>query len=152
MAHFALYGNIGIIREQCPLCMSVALVIRGEFQCCDFKMQITPRRVVRIVEPEFVRRTPGAEDKRSILERQKQCCFYCDRRFGSAVLRKNNLRILKVCWDHQIPWVYSQNNSAQNFVAACQICNGFKGNRCFAGPDEARSFIEGRWRQKNIID
>jgi 5-methylcytosine-specific restriction endonuclease McrA len=51
------------------------------------------------------------------------------------------LFILKVNWDHVVPFSYSQNNYAYNFVAACQICNGIKGSQMFKTLEEARIHI-----------
>ncbi|TLZ87260.1 MAG: hypothetical protein E6K00_05760 [Methanobacteriota archaeon] len=61
--------------------------------------------------------------------------------FNSAVERKGRLIYLKVNWDHFVPFAYSQNNYAYNFVAACQICNGIKGSSTFRTLEEARVYV-----------
>jgi len=95
----------------------------------------------RMSQAADVRRQPTAEEKGLILELQENCCLYCQRRFDSAVIRKGKLSWLRVTWDHVVPFSYSQNNSAVNFVAACQICNGIKGSLMFVTIEEARVYI-----------
>lgn len=55
---------------------------------------------------------------------------------------------LKLQWDHVDPWVYSLNNKDQNFVAACQICNGIKSSMIFNSVEEARVYIQGARKTK----
>jgi 5-methylcytosine-specific restriction endonuclease McrA len=92
-------------------------------------------------EAPDVRRQPTGEEKRLILENQGRRCLYCQRMFGSAVIRKGKIVWLKVTWDHVVPFSYSQNNHGHNFAAACQICNGLKGSLMFATIEEARTHI-----------
>lgn len=150
--HLAYYGNAQITRAYCDDCENMALVIKNKLQCCDRAYLRQPERMKRISEPWYGRRLPPKADREAILAAQMNCCFYCDRRFGSQVFRGARLVALRCVWDHQIPWIYSQNNSADNFVAACQICNGIKSDRVFASPDEARVHIQNRWIEKGITD
>ncbi len=63
-------------------------------------------------------------------------------------MRGTKLVILKVCWDHRIPFAYSQDNRALNFVAACQICNGIKSSLMFERLEDARGYIYRRLQKK----
>lgn len=92
-------------------------------------------------EASIVRRQPTEEEKREILAAQGNRCMYCERSFGSPVIRKGRLVWLRVTWDHLVPFSYGQNNYRYNFVAACQICNGLKGSMMFATIEEARTYI-----------
>lgn len=57
------------------------------------------------------------------------------------VLRDGDPVRLLLNWDHFVPYVHSQNNHGVNFLAACHVCNGIKGDRCFGTVDEAKSYI-----------
>ena len=139
--HYALYGNVAIPREYCPSCRQWALVIEGRLACCNNPTDLGSRRTKRMSEAPDVRRQPTEEEKREILETQENRCLYCQKAFGSAVIRKEKLVWLRVTWDHLVPFCYSQNNYRYNFVAACQICNGVKGSLMFATVDEARTHV-----------
>lgn len=139
--HYALYGNVVIPREYCPSCRQWALVIQGRLACCSDTTDLGSRRMKRMSEAADVRRQPTEEEKRQILEAQENRCLYCQRLFGSAVIRKVKLLWLKVTWDHLVPFSYGQNNNGYNFAASCQICNGLKGSLMFATIDEARTYV-----------
>lgn len=114
------------------------------------------------------RREPSKAIKAEILEQQKNCCFYCGRRFGSIVYddhprmyrEGNNVFIywrtvaiaLRVHFDHVKPWIHSQDNSPDNFVAACHICNGMKGSESFADVEDARKVLKTLWKNRRLSD
>jgi len=139
--HYAVYGNVVIPREYCRSCGQWALVIQGRLACCTNTTDLGSRRMKRMSEAADVRRQPTAEEKRLILDLQENRCLYCQKRLGSAVIRKGKLTWLRVTWDHLVPFSYGQNNNAINLVAACQICNGIKGSLMFATVEEARAYI-----------
>jgi len=87
------------------------------------------------------RKAPTAAERQMILELQGNRCLYCEMLFGAAVERKGRLIFLKVNWDHFVPFAYTQNNYAYNFVAACQICNGIKSSMTFKTVEEAKVYI-----------
>lgn len=96
-------------------------------------------------EAASIRRTPTPTERKEILELQQDRCLYCDRLFGTAVIRKEKLVFLRTNFDHFVPFSYSQNNYAYNFVAACQICNGIKSNLMFKTLEEARVYVRAMW-------
>lgn len=71
-------------------------------------------------------------------------CFYCDREFGSVVWVKRE-RTLRVHWDHVTPYVHTFDNREVNFVAACQICNGWKSDKVFDTIEEIRGYLQRKW-------
>ena len=139
--HYALYGNVVMPREYCPSCRQWALVVEGRLACCQMPTDLGSRQTKRMSQAPDIRRQPTEEEKRQILEGQQKHCLYCERTFGSAVIRKGKLTWLRVTWDHLVPFCYGQNNNAINFVAACQICNGIKGSLMFATIEEAQTYI-----------
>ncbi len=136
--HVAMYGNTALQREWCNKCESWAIVLDGILQCCDMPSILIPRKYKRVCEPAQERKTPPAEEKNKILLEQDYKCYYCDKTFDTHNYRKGKQILLKIVWDHTLPWAYSQNNSTDNFVAACQICNGIKSDRIYKNLDEAR--------------
>ena len=143
--HIAIYGNVRIVRAYCDQCENTALIIRGKFSCCDSAFSDSPTSFKRICEPEFRRSVPTREMQKLILKIQQGCCFYCDRMFNSTVIVHHRKRKLKLCWDHLVPFAYSQNNNTENFVAACHLCNSWKSDRVFQTIEEAKVFLALKW-------
>ncbi|MCA1832115.1 MAG: HNH endonuclease [Actinomycetota bacterium] len=92
------------------------------------------------------RKTPGARHGRLILEEQQHRCAYCGIEFGDYTFRRGRPIQLRITWDHVIPYVYSEDSSDSNFVAACQVCNAIKNARMFESVNDAAAVIQReRW-------
>jgi len=139
--HYAQYGNVVMEREYCPHCRQYTIRIDGKLTCCGSTSEFDTTRTKRMSQAQDRRKGPNAAERQIILELQSNRCLYCDMLFGSAVERRGRLIFLKVNWDHFVPFAYSQNNYAYNFVAACQICNGIKGSNTFKTLDEAKVYV-----------
>jgi hypothetical protein len=153
--HIALYGNVRMNRGYCSICETNAFVIDGKLQCCDKRYEHVPKSYVRICEPENVRRQPSEAAKRYILNEQEHCCIYCSRSFGNytpkiAFQKSSKQYLLKAQWDHLVPFSYNQDNRAENFVAACQLCNAWKSALMFQSLDEARIYLLNKWESALI--
>jgi len=92
------------------------------------------------------RRYPTASQREEALNRQRNRCLYCDNEFGSQVRRLGKPVVLKLNWDHFVPYAYGQTNDGANWVAACHVCNGSKSGRMFDTLGEARTYLRERWR------
>lgn len=151
--HFALYGTTTLPRQFCLECSTYAFVIDNFFKCCGTAVKTeTPQTTKRMSNVAIGRKTPCKADQLKILLDQGHCCMYCMRSLGSVVYRKHKAVRLKLNWDHALPYCYSYNNKASNFVAACHICNGIKGSYVFSTFDEARIHIQERWKEKGYSD
>ena len=73
-----------------------------------------------------MRRPPSTYEREQALERQDGKCFYCNQPLGAVRTRNGREVTLRTHWDHLMPYAYDQNNSPDNFVAACHVCNGIK--------------------------
>jgi len=111
-------------------------------QCCDELLEETPDNFEIVIQPDDKRRTLGLKHREERLKEQEWRCYYCELRFDSFVFRNEKSILLRIVWDHFVPYDYSRNNSANNFVAACQICNSIKRNLFFETSEQARSYIE----------
>ena len=154
MSHIAIYGNVKILRGICRSCGTTAFIEDGRLACCGARANVEPSRYVRVSEPDFERKRPSVLVQKQILNEQGNLCYYCLRRFGQEVYYRGRRRAttLRIHWDHKVPWIFSQNNNPENFVAACHICNGIKSDKCFTDVDTARVYIAGRWQEKNYLD
>jgi len=149
----AFYGTASIPRGYCSECETYAFIIEGKLRCCGERVTDEPTgKFKQESECAPFRKKPGIRVQRTILEQQRNLCFYCERKFGSKVYRKGRTIYLRVNWDHINPYVYSLNNRDQNFVAACHVCNGIKSSLMFRSLDEARTHIFGKWAEKNYSD
>ena len=144
----ALYGNVGIERGYCKACGTNAFIKNGRLTCCGAPINGEPKKFYRECEAPQGRRTPPAAEKRRILEEQENRCFYCGLSFDDHNYRRSLPVKLKLHWDHQLPYSYSQNNKTANFVASCHICNGIKSNKLFQTVEEAQVFIQSRRKLK----
>lgn len=152
--HMAVYGTTKMLRGYCPVCKAMALIVGDEYQCCDTKiprdfngLDKSPKRMV---EAEQVRRRPSKQAIRTMLEKQENKCAYCEIAFGTPFIhpRTGKLRLTKVCYDHFIPYAYSQDNRDINFVCACSACNGIKSDKIFKTIEEARDYVRYRRAKK----
>ena len=151
--HNALYGSIALAREFCNDCFTFSLIIKGVRQCCDKRVeQNEDNPDYRMSDVPNIRKGPSAAYKRKMLSEQDNKCFYCQREFGSIILKKRRLIRLQIHWDHWIPHDYSRNNRDKNFVAACHVCNAIKAARIFDTLEQARLFIYVRQQKKGYTD
>jgi len=139
-------------REYCVHCRQQTFILDGKLACCGTPTEFDSNRTKRVSEAQDRRKGPNAEERRVILELQGNRCLYCELLFGAPVERRNRLLFLKVNWDHFVPFSYTQNNYAYNFVAACQICNGIKSNLMFKTLEEARVYIHAIRQAKDVIE
>lgn len=148
MARLALYGNVGIPRVYCQDCQRNALVIKGIKQCCDQKDADEVKGVERIIEPEGHRKHgPPKAEQEALLTAQGYRCLYCDKRLGSTAWYKGKRVVLKLHWDHVIPYEYGQNNDVSNFVAACHVCNHWKSDFVFNSLEEIQVYVGEKWQR-----
>lgn len=149
--HWAVYGNLKLLRVWCDDCESYCLVIRGVLLCCD-RAYISPsgdRPTKRMTEPyEAQRKNPGKRSQDLMLQAQDYRCFWCDQRFGDFVRLKGRDRQLKVHWDHKVPFAYSADNSERNFVASCHVCNIWKRAMMFNTIEECRLYLHSMWAER----
>ena len=154
MKRKALYGNVAIKQDFCQQCEVEAFVIAGRLVCCNRPHSVgecVPLK--RVSNPCHIRNIPGVRDRRKILKEQQGKCLYCSREFGSLAYTKSKPKkiiVLKIQWDHVIPFSYNQNNSTTNFVAACHQCNRMKHNKLFHSVEEIRKYVNKRIEQDGL--
>lgn len=149
--HHALYGNVAILRGRCPECKANAFISDGEFQCCGLKTaEASATKLKRMSMHAGRKITPSKTLRDAALTRQSHRCFYCHFQFGDVVENKltSKVRVLRVDMDHVEPYNWQRNQVPDNFVAACQICNGIKGAALYASPDDARAYVQHRRGKK----
>lgn len=152
MAYIGLYGSVGLTKERCRFCHTVAFVLDGKLACCGSDSQEKPEGYKRESLPDQARKLPPAKAREYQLAGQDYRCFYCERSFDSLVYRNNAPVKLRLQWDHYVPYAYSQNNSASNFVAACHVCNSIKTDLCFLTVDEAKTYVHTKLQEKGYSD
>jgi HNH endonuclease len=144
-----LYGNVGIAKSICPNCKHLSFVKKGKSVCCDIVIENTNCvKAYRISEPVPHRHSLSKKQKDEILKLQNDCCYYCEHRLGSQVMRKNKSLFLQTHFDHVIPFSYSQNNEIRNMVAACHVCNAIKYSKIFDDIYQAREYLSIKRKQK----
>lgn len=140
-SHYAEYGNTKLPRAYCYKCRSHAFVIDDIIQCCSRYYDFEAEKIKKMCLSSPFRKIPPIEVRKRILEKQQNRCLYCELEFGSIIFRKTKPMLVKLAWDHQIPFAYAQNNKDQNFCASCQVCNGIKSSIMFQTLDEAKLHI-----------
>lgn len=143
----ALYGKVRMLRGYCKKCDGFAFMDKeGTLACCESKADRPTR--VRRMSPMTGRKQPPPIIKQALLTSQNNSCFYCSRPFGTPVLRRRKLIFLRCEWDHKIPVSLWGSNESENFVAACQLCNSFKGDKVFETPENAIEFLKIKWSSR----
>lgn len=147
--HFAEYGNTKIQRAYCSRCKTTAFVIDSQLKCCDrlFEFESIEVKKMSIANPR--RKTPCEDEKRAILEKQNGRCLYCGVSFGEIVFQGTRPFLLRINWDHMIPYAYSMDNRELNFCAACHVCNRIKSALMFQTLDEAIIYLKNVRVKKN---
>lgn len=87
------------------------------------------------------RRKPPHAYRAALLEAQGHRCLYCGHPFGSTVWGDKGSERLKLNWDHFVPYRVLLSNPAENWIAACHLCNQIKRDREFDSLEEAQTFI-----------
>lgn len=146
--HTALYGNTGLKRAYCRECDREAFVLGGVLQCCESRLERPASGYHQESPPVGRRRIPPKDDQDAQLCAQDDRCFYCRNRFGELIQVYDRPVKLRPCWDHLVPYSYSQNNHTYNFVAACQLCNGIKAAKMFDTVEEAVEYVAAGWQRK----
>lgn len=144
-SHLAIYGNTSFVREYCTSCHGFSLVVDGKLSCCDRETVFTPKKSKRMSLAESYRKKPSRKAQKELLEKFAYCCAYCERAFGSNFVAKNKLVILRLHWDHKVPYAYSQNNHDVNFLPSCHKCNGWKSSLIFREIDDVRVYVSAKW-------
>lgn len=138
------YGSVQMTKAVCPRCGKEALALGGVTACCDAASTTDPQGVSRKVGDIVPRGRPTIERQRQALAEQGHLCFWCLQPFGQLEWRKRRLVVLRPVWDHLSPYVYSQDNHDDNFVASCQVCNGIKHAKMFDSVEACRAYIRVR--------
>lgn len=144
----ALYGNLAIPRVWCPECQSHALVVGGKIACCGTIVPTITDGVERMSEPVQRRNLPSKKVRDEILQEQDYRCLYCESRFGATHKRGGTVVVLRIHWDHRVPYSYDQDNRDKNFAAACHVCNSIKSDLQFRDLAEAMVVLAGKRRDK----
>lgn len=142
---FHIYGQTVIPSRICERCKIDAFIIDGQMSCCGFSVseREESRFKIEIDKPcSQRRRGPSGKLRRKILEDQDGQCFYCGDRFGSFRKLDCKRKMVKLTWDHVVPFAWDGNN--QEFVGACAECNATKGSLHFGSLDEAKIYLQSR--------
>lgn len=94
------------------------------------------------------RRVPCKATQERLLRGQNNNCFYCGLPFDEWWHDGKFARLRKPHWDHASPYSLTFNSDDENFVAACQRCNGIKGSKVFPTFEEAAKHVRQRLRDK----
>lgn len=139
-----IYGNTKILAFKCPRAIRDRMAHATEVKCCGNIYRIREGAKLpcyRVTTGGARRKGPTAAVMRAILLEQDDACLYCERRFGTFVTYRDKIKELRPRWDHFRPYCYDQDSSKENFVAACQLCNGIKSSKHFDTVDKARAWI-----------
>lgn len=142
-----IYGGVSISKVTCDCCGDWSFVVDGVTTCCGVSAHIDDTVAVhRTCDNATQRKVPTLSSRNKLLIDYDNSCAYCHRKFGTTVFWNKRVRTLLLEWDHLVPFEYSLNNSPNNFLPSCNICNGIKGSRVFHSIADVRSFVNKKWR------
>jgi len=88
------------------------------------------------------RKRPPTHVQADVLIEQNNMCLYCGHPFGDLIVRNGNDWVwLSINWDHFVPFALSNRNPDDGWVAACQLCNSYKGSLVFSDVRDVRTHI-----------
>lgn len=146
MRHVAIYGDVNILRDRCPDCKRMALILAGKYACCDRVAADKEARAYKRMSSGhgFRYSRVSKQCREEILKIQNNCCLYCDREFGVS---HDGAAPLSISWDHFVPFSYLQCHPIWNFVAACKSCNSIKSSMMFQTIEEAILYVQARKKE-----
>jgi 5-methylcytosine-specific restriction endonuclease McrA len=149
--HIGIYGSIKIQRVYCNECKGMTMVIDNKKQCCGKSPDYDMNGYHIIAAPNGKRSYPRKRIRDKILLLQNDKCLYCGKPFGTMYERNGKVLFTKLCWDHKVPFSYTQNNETENWAAACHICNGIKYNKMFNTVEEVIEYVADRRKKKGYV-
>lgn len=96
------------------------------------------------------RKLPPWHIREDILNSQRKCCFYCGFPLEDWFLWNGKPIFTKTQWDHLLPFSYSCSNNNDNFVAACQVCNGLKSSKVFETINELVTYVRQKRSERDL--
>lgn len=137
-----LYGKITLHSEFCEKCQSESFIINGKFRCCGSICEKEPTAWKRM--SATARRRPhwtvGLKEK--LIDEQSQNCFWCGISFFRQEFRNGFPAVKTIHIEHIEPFVFSADDSENNIVASCSICNQLKHDLMFKDIYECREYIQ----------
>ena len=143
--HVAVYGHVRMERAKCPNCKDIALIVDRQFACCGENYVRSPEAILYVTSCEYARRKPPGLEASAILLEYNDACAYCLQEFGSHVIVNNRHIRLRLSWDHFIPFSWTRDNSLENFLPSCHLCNHWKRARVYNDLTAARKDLRARW-------
>lgn len=136
-----IYGSTRLESDYCPDCQAHAFILGGKFSCCGKQCESDKWKdlIVEVDTSNKKRQHPGAQERKIILEDQENKCFYCGDEFGQWRHINGTPKMVRLQWDHVVPFSYNGNN--HEFVAACAECNIAKRALHFSDAEEAKTYL-----------
>ena len=107
---------------------------------------------------------PSATAQADLLMAWENRCAYCRLPFGLFVWKRgigawtrgqgherryykanHGAIVLRLEWDHFIPFAYSGSCDSTQFLPACHLCNQIKSDKVFRTIEGVREYLEPRW-------
>ena len=140
-------GSVVLFRWVCHKCNEEQF--EGTTVCPKCKIDAGKHDAVRTVVGAK-RKSPPAKVRKEILANQDHKCAWCGRPFGASYWdgKRQKYAELRIHWDHILPYSVTEDNSQENFTAACSVCNGIKSSKVFSNPRDLAVYIDRKWRLK----
>lgn len=149
-----IYGEVTLYRIKCPNCCEINFIGKIPHVCdCGYWFGNAKNGKIRVECVRKRRKTLGKKERKEIIEKQNNRCFWCGREFGTYYVlsgkKGDKLCKLVVHIDHYIPYSVKNTDEKENLVASCNRCNSRKSKLMFKNVDECRHYLIYKWN-KNI--
>jgi hypothetical protein len=151
----SFYGSVCIPKAYCEDCRDLVFIVNARYSCCEkpFKDDFLKEKLVRVVQSENERSVISKFVKTEILELQKHRCIYCDIDLRQTHYFRNDKQkycLMRINYDHFVPWISNGNNHKSNLYASCNLCNRIKSDKHFIDIVSAREFILNERKRKGL--
>lgn len=143
-----ILGRSILFREKCPECGEWNISGTSSFECeeCGTEYKEIFIKSTRVeVPPHYKRKVFTKELRNKKFFDQNGKCFWCGRKFYSWVRKNSRIIQIKMHVDHLKPFSYFPDDTDDNLVAACSICNIFKSNKMFEDVEECKQYLLYKW-------
>ena len=137
-----LYGSVCLLSDRCPACGEESFIQDGATVCCGVQIAKPPDRWKRMSACRDHRRRFSPGYRAALVDAQNGVCFWCAIRFDKREWKHGREAKKSIEVEHIEPFIFAANETGQNIVASCSICNHIKSSLIFQDIHEARTQIQ----------
>jgi len=140
-------GVFGLQKYYCLFCDDMAIVVDGVYLCCDTNVEDLEQEIqdtIRGHRNSLGRDFIPLDVRDKIMSASLGKCHWCHLSMDHGYFKYGRWMSTRANIDHVRPWSKTPDNSPENLVASCSICNALKGDLEYVSDVSTRESIQQR--------